>query len=1485
MREPAGGPRIQQMILARGRIWLALGMLCFGGSWLWAQPVVPVAVGGQAKASVRQPVYIEDSLVAQDLADEALELRDQNRFADAAQKLRRVVDEYPFKLMPTDEGSYTDAVLWVRAELQADDRLLNAYRSLYGPTAEREVALAMPTTTKPIDTQALHRVLMRYALTEAGLDAALALGAYHLERAEGGDASAVLDGLQGHPDLPAHGGRYHFQRALAALLLSDTAEYEAHRQSLHELDDESSLSELDALANRTLPPLRFQHDPAGRLPIGSRLPASLDSPLWEVKFDQSLAGVATNRPNLRGVPQGQSPLRFVPSGDATRVYLNLGDKVTAYDRASGWRLWEVTDVPASRTDRVALATSWARLTGPRGVLAVGGRAFAVLGWSNPRQNRPAQATAGVSLVGINATDGRDIWRIRPEELDQSLQRASFDGTPIGGDGRIYTLVKRVQVSGLHDLYLTAVNETDGSLIWRRHISSSSTQGNYITGSSARMVLHAGLVYVSDNRGAVCALDGRTGTMRWLTLLPDAGIINSVARRAMLPFKDLPAPVLVQAGLLVPPVIGSNKHILLDVNTGRVLRELIGGDWQNVQVCYSAGGNVLGVGQGVTCFDGRTLQPRWHTPLEPGKFGTLLGRPGIDLNMTAASLADPTSKGQALQIVHDADPSARGLIVLNTQHRLVAMTLNDGQIVADQPLTSPGNVMLTPSQVVIASADSLYGFTDWLFAHDQLTSRATQDPSNPQPGLSLARLALRTGHEPAVLEGVDLALSSLSESLDDPNEGDARQHRVFGLLREINDPSSGASVQLRGELLNRMATTATTPGQEVAYQLTKGLYLQERGDPERAAEHYQAVLADRSLAVELYTVGRGSIRAGVEAHRLLKALIQTHGREVYTPYDLLAEHELIELQAHGVREAQRYTDLADRYPLALCANQARTFAADLYEQAGQGMAALRQLQVVYLNTASIDGLSQVAGRIAQMYLQQDHPALTRRWLRRVNREHSGLVLLRDDQPVSIPSWLSELETLLATSRALPRINTPLSPPRLIAGRPVIPPRAGGPPPRDRVLMRDGQALWMLSSPRFDEVWKKPLPAPDMRVLAMDDRQILWWSQQTGQLGAMDRMTGEPLWPQIDFSHALDKAGDSTPNQQQRTREQLQFIQLLGGAGIRNPRARQTTVTATTRTAFDLTTIILADQLGRIVCIDRHTGQIRWRRLSTSDNLTSLTIGDGLVVIGGTSWGGTQVQHGVVTLLDVLTGEPLETQIQSQDLPVWLGFADSGLLVIVSNGKLTGFDPATGRTAWRRDLPRLVGARRSWIGGQVLIVSTQQGQVGSALVMDSQTGELVNQVPIRAVLGQTHTFQAVQADGRWQVLTPMQAVALNVSGRTRWSDALCAPIGHMLMQLIGDRYVCIVGRTGTQEVPVLPGPNAGGRLELQEALRAAAGRLSIQAGGYRLYLLDRQTGVITTDTPLASLPAPIDPAASVFLDDALLLGVGDQTLLIQSQNAAD
>ena len=1426
---------------------------------------------GPSTQRVQQPVYVEDSPAAQDLAEAALELRDQGEYVQAAQKLQSIIEKYPHKLMRTGASSYTDAVLWVRRSLREEERLLSAYRTLFDEEAARMADQAMPTPDRPIDVAALRAVLSQYTLTPAGMRAGLTLSAYHLERAEARDALSVLDDLMNHPDLSEQPGRYHMLRGVALLLIGNRDGYETQLSLLDELGDVTWHDDLQAMAHRVHPTLRRQADLHA---VGTAsLPSDLTQPLWEIDLLEALWAEAGQRVEVRKAIEDRALLRVRPVVAREHIILNLGDGMIAYDRASGWRQWEVQD-QREPTENALMYMPHTTVIEPRGVCVVGDRVYGYLGWVYPNQAARAPGSTGVSLVAANLEDGRERWRVTPGDLDPSFENASFDGTPITGGGRIYTLIKRVQVTGLHDVYLAALDESDGGLVWRRHLSSSSSQAPYNRGPSPRMTQHAGRLYISDNRGAVVSMDGRTGTVRWVTILPEAGIVDVTAVRTVRTRSDVPEPVVTAAGLLIPPIGSGRAYLLLDVETGEVTRTLDDSPWSDVSACYPAGEDVLAIGSAsVSLFDGATLDQLWRKQLDVGRDGTVRGRPAIGLSSAGAGTNE------------------RGVVVFTTQRRLYALKLNDGQVLADVSNDTAGHVVLAPGQVLVASTIGLHAYTDWQVARQHLLDLVEQHPSDPRPGMALARLALRSGRDAQVLQGIDLALASLTHPPMESLEPDQRQAEVYDLLYDITISDASVNPDLRGELLDRMARSATGPKQEAAYQLTRGRHLIEMNEPARAVEHYQEVLADPSLAAQLYTVGRRSRLAGLEARRQIKGLILSHGREVYRSYDLLAEHELQELISTGEQDAAVYIALADRYPLALSVNRARQYAADRALETGDEAGALRQLQAVYLDTADDADRSQIAGRIAALYLSHDRPEHARHWLRRVKREYPQLLLTDESGLVTAADWLARLdEQSLFTFRQLPRIGLPLSEPTWIDGRPMhsITHVVGADRPCDRVLMAGNGEWWMLSMPGLTEPWRQPIPAQGMRVLAWDGWQVLWWSPQTMTLGAIDSRTGEALWQSVDCRALMERAGGLGMQQERRNRQQQQFLEVLGGTTVR--RSFRVGEAADERLiwAVDLSSVVLADHLGRVACIDRDTGRVRWSVLGQADSLTDVAIGDGLVALAGASWVDTAAQHGIITLLDPLTGEQHKTVFQTEQVPIWIAFADNGHLISAMSGTLPAHHVATGLTQWHTDSAiRNSLWSRYRIGGNLLTVAEMRGEVGTLQVVELDDGRVVNQLPVRSAADKLALFDPVYTTDAWYASTQMQTLSLEASGQLRWIDAICAPPGHIKQQYVSDRYVLIVSGTPPRQVPQLPQLNinerAGANQALEDILRQARDRA--ETSGYRLFVLDRHSGVIERELPLIALQTDLDPSAGAIIDGALLIDSGEKTLVIQGSNTAD
>ncbi|GAB4197750.1 MAG: hypothetical protein Kow00105_11800 [Phycisphaeraceae bacterium] len=743
----------------------------------------------------------------------------------------------------------------------------------------------------------------------------------------------------------------------------------------------------------------------------------------------------------------------------------------------------------------------------------------------------------------------------------------------------------------------------------------------------------------------------------------------------------------------------------------------------------------------------------------------------------------------------------------------------------------------------------------------------------------------------MLEGIDLAMSALERKQQHEAAETVSRHQaeVFEQISRFVQMRAEVSSDLTEALLDRMAVLASLPEQEATYHLFRGGYEAEVGRFEVAVEHYQAVLADADQASALFVSQAGSRRAGLEATRRIKALIQAHGKVVYAAFDLQAESALQDLILTGETDPQPYVELAERYPLAAVTSRARSMAAELYEQSGSSALALKQWQAVYLDAVDASQAANATERIVSTYLSLDQPVLARRWLRRVQRKYPQLLIHHAGGTVSIDSWIAELDEALSHVGSLPKLTPPLTATKWIDGQPVPWDRGQVPADavHDRVLMRVGRELVMLASPDLRELWRCPIPSPDIKLLSMTEKQLIWWSQQAGLVGALDSRSGEALWPSIRLMDQLRSVGDPGRRPDSRTSQQREFIQLLGGVAVRHNLPSNVALTSPLLVKADPEVLVVADRLGRVICVDRMTGQVRWRILSEADGLIDVAVGEGLMALGGASWADTEAQHGLISFHDTLTGEQIGTTIQTETTPTWIEFTERGLLISADANRVAAYDPLTGRTEWRHDLLRMAAPARHWLAGDVLLRQPQQGDVGSAVVLDATNGERLNLIPIRRSPAKPLLMDARFTEQGWHILTPNQAWALDSTGQTRWSDAVCGPVGHIAMQQVSDQYVWLVS-VNEPLGPAIPIPvqlqvQAQQNPQLERVLREAI-QAARPADGEpaRLYGLERETGRIVSETALPALPG-LTPDSGVLIDGALLIGSRGRTLVISGRPA--
>ena len=176
-------------------------------------------LGGQV------PIYVEYSPAAQELADRATRLSSQGRAEEAAEIYQQILKQYTRKLMPLGDGSHTDASNWARQQIASVAQTLAAYRRLYTDAAQHELDEAGSSLSS---ADALERVTWLFPLCEPALEAALSLGALHLEAGDFVAAAAVLNQFSDHPDLPQHEATWRHLQAAAALFDGDDSRYHTH---------------------------------------------------------------------------------------------------------------------------------------------------------------------------------------------------------------------------------------------------------------------------------------------------------------------------------------------------------------------------------------------------------------------------------------------------------------------------------------------------------------------------------------------------------------------------------------------------------------------------------------------------------------------------------------------------------------------------------------------------------------------------------------------------------------------------------------------------------------------------------------------------------------------------------------------------------------------------------------------------------------------------------------------------------------------------------------------------------------------------------------------------------------------------------------------------------------------------------------------------------------------------------------------------------
>ncbi|MEM6458088.1 MAG: PQQ-binding-like beta-propeller repeat protein [Planctomycetota bacterium] len=1343
-----------------------------------------------AAPSAWPAVYIEDSPAAQELADEAADLLRQGRAGEAAQRLQRVIDTYPDKLMRRGDGSYCDARRWVRGRLAEDEALRSAYRRRFDAAAAQALGVAMATPGSGREP-ALSAVRQRYPWTGPGLDAALAVAGLRAERADPAGARRALDEVADHPDLPSRAETYHELQAWAAALAGDAAAVDASLAAIADATRRQTLaSTLGGIARLTTD---LDRAPSG----GADARPPLDRPLWQVTLERSALQqqAVVVQPQTAADPSGAGDdLRPTLAGG--RLMVNDNQRVVALDAVSGRRLWVYPETGPVVTSAAARQFGFGRVVrDTRRVAVRGDAAFAVLGYAVPWQGRRRNLTVEPTrLVRLDAARGAARWSVTPGDLDPALQRAAFHGTPALYGDAVIVMVRRSQASSFQDSYLLAVEADTGALRWRRHLASTTgSRRRNVQPALSSMTLVGDRVYFCDNLGAAAAIDADTGGVRWVRVLIDEAV-DDRGRPVVgaVPLSPDAAPTLCDGGLVLPLRIDTTQGLVLDPETG-VVRRRFGADspLRGATGVLAYRGDLLVIGAAANRLDppelrrldGATFETRWD--IEPA------GDAGSD-----------TPRG----VTHAAVWGGYAVIDRPGLRRLDLVDLATGRVEDSAELPWSGRLTADGGRWVVASGQKLAGYLDWPTARAEMRRRAEAAPESPEPGLNLAMMAVNAGQPDAVAEGVDRALRAIGRW---PREGEqgADRDRVFRELLAIAERRDVVEPAVIERLFDRLAVATQTPGELVAYNLARGDHHAARGEPDRAAGFYQAVLTEPARA------GRaGDDEASAEAMRRgelaarqrLLDLVSAHGRGFYAAFDRAAAQELAALEADTTRPTSAFMDLARRYPLAEAAPRAvlaaarRMAAAEGGDTLGGGGAATQFRRAFHL--AEADPLrAEIAGSLAAYHEAAGRPVAASRWLEQVRRDHPDLRPLRGGVATDPSAWLAELGDRPQGREPRPRLTPPWGEAVRLAG--VLLPTLDTDSPPDhadgfvyRTRSRQPRVAYFDLTTRANR-WEAALPVGGLRLVHAGPQTVVLWSERRRLLYGLDAATGEALWPPASAPPLLEDLGPGGLAAARRSHagQIIELIEADFGGNLRAGRAEDPRAgdDQPPRVIAGASVVAVIDNRGRAFGLDRATGAVLWQTALPLDTVSHAVPTDDAAAVAGLAAPGTEAQAGRLMLLDLATGRLRFPPIETPDPILRLAVGRDGDLTAIHGGVAARFARRDGTLRWRRPIEGFAPAP------ELLETETALVLYGGAnlITLDRNTGQTrhtgANPTPRRPGPATPMTPHRDRLIG----VGPEGVAAFDERLDPLWHDALPGVPRRVVASVLGQDHVFAVTRRGS------------------------------------------------------------------------------------------
>ncbi len=1201
-------------------------------------------VAGQNPAPT--PVFTDDSPQAAQWFGRASEQIRTGNTAEALRLYQRLLDQFPNRLLRTDESSasFTSVRLSVHKALLEQPDLLASYVETNDPVAQRL-----------LNEGRADDVFVSRFLTPTGLTAALNLAESMLVRARFDFAVDILGQCETHPFLQGSAqarwatlsvltGVYGGQRSLAdhAIELMRSSPEGPRLAALAE-----------SLASTFVPPPQSRSASPAEPPDGATLRQMGNSPTWRYDLETPLAGSVGARrdgwpdnPDPRAVEETIRLLAVMPVVASDFIYIHNGVTLTALDRFDGRQRWSADYRLASSTPENGrfgggMFDSISVQNDPRIVALDQDRVVAIV--SRP-VNDPDLRTM---VVCHDAGSGRRLWTTTPGGIHPDLSGATIVGIPVVHDGLVLLTVRKQTLRLVSD-FLVAVDLATGRHVWHQHLASSAIFGYYAVLPSTAPLVQDGTAYLSTPLGAIAAIDARTGLTLWLKVLEPFG-----ARMR----GDLTAPSAYDSMLITPlGLVGftPSRHgvVVLDPQTGAQRSFHAASLWGDPLYLVKTDDAILAVGASIARipFDDLDLPSLNWAPLRADEFlnGRVTSSPGI--------VFVPT----------------------NQRLRLLDHAGNEMEHAEINQLAVP---LVVGGEVLMAAIDRIESFIPYAVGEPHLRARLEADPHDPNPAISLARLAFQHRKLDALMSSVDRAIDIINtDPLSELNT--TAQQRLFSGLLDMA-PHSVLPDDLSSAIYYRLELLAATAQQRLAYLLSHASSLALAGQAAEAIDSYQAILTTPALTREPWTES-GSTRPAEDVARIrLAELVAAGHRDLYRSYEDTARREFDQAKARGTPEDLLL--VARRYPLAESASLACIAASQLLHSRGEENAAQAALRFALESNPPHSALDAVRSELLRTYESRNQAFEALLLLRAIGRaDPKAAIPTADGRMLSLDQWRDRIETSTGASDRFASIGPLGAMADIKEGQLLLTPRFG-PTSRQFALVRDNRNLIGYDSTnaaRFIE----NLDSTTKELLAVDNEIAILAtlvSRGLRTVDAYDMANRRMLWQSTSFDEWFAERGGATSSGQ-----------LL--AAVTSDR------------------IVLAEETGRVGCLNRRTGEVEWAVTTNLDVIRFVSATDALVMVAGethsdASRGRREVESSHLLLLRPETGAMI-TNLQPERLaPLDLAaMTPRGEVVYASLGRLYCYDALRREQRWAIDSDAVIAPLWTGLIGSTLLIFDSSGQ---------------------------------------------------------------------------------------------------------------------------------------------------------------------------------